>query len=101
MLELHTNIDKLKRVSRMMKVLSNQGRLLVVDLLLSHGSLTVGEIAEHADLSQSNASQHLKSLETAGVLGSERKGKSISYSISHPGIKKLMSCIGECVDCHI
>lgn len=99
MLKLKDNEDKLKRVSRMMKVLSNPGRLLVVDLLLNSSGLSVGEIAEATNLSQSNASQHLKSLEYAGVLHSERQGKTIRYSIGHRGIAKLMSCIDDCVEC--
>ena len=55
----------------MMKVLSNPGRLLVVDLLMSTEGMTVGDIAEATQLSQSNASQHLKALERAFCTPSE------------------------------
>jgi ArsR family transcriptional regulator, cadmium/lead-responsive transcriptional repressor len=96
MLELNKHPEKLKRATRVMKALSNPGRLLVVDLLLQAGPLAVNEVAERAGLTQSNASQHLKSLEDCGVLDSERDGKHIRYQIFNPGISRLMSCINEC-----
>ena len=97
MLELSQNPDKLKRVTRMMKALSNPGRLMVVDILLSEAEpLAVSEVAERAGLTQSNASQHLKALEDCGVLVSERDGKHIRYRVLNPGIYKLMGCINDC-----
>lgn len=99
MLHLQTDRSKLKKVSQMMKVLSNPGRLLVVDLLMDKTGMTVGDIAEETHLSQSNASQHLKALEQAGILYSERDGKSIRYAIGHRGIARLMVCVDDCIEC--
>ncbi len=91
--------QRLKRAAQFMKVLSHPNRMLVVDLLLDRGGLTVGTIAETLGLSQSNTSQQLKALEMAGVLRSDRQGKSILYSMDHPGIAQLMRCINACIDC--
>lgn len=90
---------KVKRISRMLKALSNPGRLAIVDLLLEKGSLPVNKIAEQSQLSQSHASQHLKQLEEIGLLISERDGKHMYYRIHNQAIPQLLACINECVDC--
>jgi DNA-binding transcriptional ArsR family regulator len=96
MLDLSDNPTKLKRVTRMMKALSNPGRLAVVDMLLGESPLAVSEVAERVGLTQSNVSQHLKALEDCGVLASARDGKHIRYQVINPGIPQLMRCINRC-----
>jgi len=48
---------------------------------LSHSSLTAGEIAERFEISKPSVSQHLKLLEHAGLIVSERRGQFIHYSL--------------------
>jgi DNA-binding transcriptional ArsR family regulator len=90
---------KVKRISRLLKALSNPGRLAIVDLLLEKQQLSVNEIAEQTQLSQSHASQHLKQLEEIGLLISERDGKHMFYHIHNQGVSQLLACINECIDC--
>jgi DNA-binding transcriptional ArsR family regulator len=48
---------------------------------LRHGSLPAGEIAAHFELSKPTISHHLKVLEAAGLVRSERRGTSIVYTL--------------------
>jgi DNA-binding transcriptional ArsR family regulator len=96
---LRNDSTKLRRVARMMKTVGHPSRLMIVELLLEKGPLPVKEIYEAVNISQSNASQHLKSLEDIGILTSERDGKNICYSIDNPTIGKLLQCVNECADC--
>src|ERR1700754_178603 len=49
---------------------------------LSESSLTAGEIAERFDMSKPALSKHLKVLENAGMVKSEKKGQFVHYSLA-------------------
>lgn len=49
---------------------------------LSEATLTAGEIAERFDMSKPALSKHLKILEQAKLITSERKGQFIEYSLA-------------------
>lgn len=92
----------------MMKVVSHPSRLMIIDLLLEKGRLSVKEIynsievqrsGDPKNMSQSNASQHLKALEDIEVLSSQRDGKNIYYQIENLMISKLLTCVNECATC--
>ena len=98
-LTLRKDASKIKRVARMLKTISNPTRLAIIDLLLERGELSVTSIYEALEIGQSNASQHLKALEDVGVLGSERRGKSIIYRIENQHVSNLLECVNECTTC--
>ena len=99
LLALRTDPVKLKGVARTLKTISHQTRLLIIELLLERGKLSVKEIYAAVNISQSNASQHLKALEDVAILGSIRDGKNIFYYIQNRNIRNLLQCINDCVDC--
>ena len=49
---------------------------------LSEASLTAGEIAERFDMSKPALSKHLKVLEHAGLVASEKKGQFVHYRLA-------------------
>jgi DNA-binding transcriptional ArsR family regulator len=53
---------------------------------LSSSSMTAGEIAERFDMSKPALSKHLKILENAKLVQSERKGQFIHYSLADPNM---------------
>ncbi|MCP9612874.1 winged helix DNA-binding protein [Coprobacter tertius] len=69
----------------------NEGMLLCV---LKEGPLTSGEIAKKLNLSQSNTSKVLRSVEMKGLilrdLG-EKDRRQMYYSVTQEGVKKLSS----------
>ena len=92
---LRSDPQKTKRVAKTMRYLGHPVRLMIVELLMEKGALPVKEIYETVGISQSNASQHLRNLELAEILNSERNGTSILYQIKHPGIRQLLRCAYE------
>lgn len=65
----------------LLKVLANQKRLEIVQLL-GHGPLSVGEMAEMLGLRQPNLSQHLMLLRQQGVVSPRREGVTVHYELS-------------------
>lgn len=64
-----------------LKVLANQKRLEIVQLL-SHGPLSVGEMAEMLGIRQPNLSQHLTLLRRPGIVRSRRDGATVHYELT-------------------
>jgi DNA-binding transcriptional ArsR family regulator len=64
----------------LLKQLSNQNRLMIMCSLIG-SELSVSELNERTDLSQSALSQHLASLRNAGLVSTRREGQTIFYSL--------------------
>ena len=69
-----------KQLAKVTKALSNPHRLEILDLL-AQGSFPVEYIAEHANMSVANASQHLQVLKKSGLVDTVRDGKYIYYEL--------------------
>ena len=71
-----------------LKALGNEQRLMILCSLLA-GPLSVGELNERVDLSQSALSQHLALLREAGLVETRREAQSIVLFVAcrsrHPG----------------
>lgn len=63
------------------KALSEESRLRILSILLE-GQMCVCEIEEGLNLTQSNASRHLKLLKDCGILEFDKKAQWTYYSIS-------------------
>lgn len=98
-LTIRKDKEKLRRIANLMKTIGHPTRLAIIDLLLEEGKLSVKGIHETVNISQSNASQHLKALENLDVLRSEREGKNIFYSIHKMPVKALLQCVNDCDEC--
>lgn len=67
--------------AKVFEALSSTPRRLILSYL-SSTSLTSGEIAERFEMSKPALSKHLKILENAGLVTSEKKGQYVHYSIA-------------------
>jgi ArsR family transcriptional regulator len=67
--------------AKMLKVLADEVRLAVVEQLLD-GPKHVAEINEHLQVEQTLLSHHLRVLREAGIVQSQRDGKSVLYRLS-------------------
>ena len=63
--------------------------------LLRHGSRAAGDIASEFDLSKPTISHHLKILESAGLVRSERRGTSIVYTLQASVLEEIASELFE------
>lgn len=79
---------------RLMKVLSNPDRLLLL-CQLSQGEKRVGELEELVGISQPTLSQQLGVLREEGLVSTRRDGKNIYYQIASPQALAVMNVLFE------
>lgn len=79
---------------RLMKVLSNPDRLLLL-CQLSEGEKRVGELEELVGIVQPTLSQQLGVLREEGLVSTRREGKNIYYQITSPQALALMGTLFE------
>ena len=75
--------------ARLMKAVGNENRLMLL-CALAGGELSVGELLERVDLSQSALSQHLAVLRREELVSTRRESQSIYYSLSSSTAGKLI-----------
>lgn len=71
------------------KALSDPARLRVLSLISERGDVCGCELVEPLGLSQPTVSHHLKVLFEAGLLGKERRGRWIHYSVNSEAVEGL------------
>lgn len=74
------------------KAISDETRRKILDLLKDK-DMTVGQIAEHFNISQPSISQHLAILKNSGLIESSRDGKYIIYSLNLTIFQELLGWI--------
>ena len=91
------------KMAESFKALSNPNRLLIFQRLLtccepgslcstdSLNGLCVGELGEHLDVAPSTLSHHIKELQRAGLIKTQRKGKNIECCVDTENIQKLIN----------
>jgi DNA-binding transcriptional ArsR family regulator len=90
---------EINRAVTALAALAQQSRLEVFRLLVRHApqGLPAGEIAQQLNVPPATLSFHLKELSHAGLIGSQRRGRSIIYAVDVAGISALMAFLTE--DC--
>ena len=92
------DIDILRRsadeASRLMKVLSNPDRLLLL-CQLALGEKRVGELEELVGIVQPTLSQQLGVLRDENLVSTRREGKNIYYQIASPQALAVMNVLYE------
>ena len=102
--EAQMDLEALRRSAdsacRLMKVLSNPDRLLLL-CQLSQGECCVGDLEQRLGIRQPTLSQQLGALRADGVVSTRREGKNIYYAIAEPRVLHLLQtlhdlfCAGE------
>lgn len=77
-----------------LKALGNEQRLMILCSLLAE-PLSVGELNERVDLSQSALSQHLALLREAGLVETRREAQSIYYSLPAGPVMQVMAVLQD------
>ena len=75
----------------MFNALSHPLRLRIVDRLITAGTATPNELADHFGESQQNVSKHLKTLAHAGLVNRRKDGSSALYSIRDDAIADIVA----------
>jgi ArsR family transcriptional regulator len=78
------------------KAMAHPTRLLIIDELAKH-ERCVGELTDMVGADTSTVSKHLLVLKNAGLIGDEKRGKMVFYTLSCSCIPKFISCIESVV----
>ncbi len=77
-----------------LKLLANEKRLLILCFLAAR-EMTVGELADAVELSQSALSQHLAKLRTDGLVAFRRTSQTLHYRIAEKRTLQLLQALKE------
>jgi DNA-binding transcriptional ArsR family regulator len=80
-------------VARVMNLLGNENRLLILCYLMMHKEMKVGDIVDAVKLSQSALSQHLTKLREEGLVEFRRESQTLYYRIADPRVSKLIKVL--------
>jgi len=80
--------------ARVFKVLGDPNRLRIIELL-KDGERCQCEIIPLLDQSQSTVSRHLRLLEEAGLIQSERNGNRMLYQVVDEGVFKIVDSLDD------
>ena len=89
--ELRASADQ---ACRLMKVLSNPDRLLLL-CQLAQGEARVGELEQQVGVNQPTLSQQLGVLRDEGLVTTRRDGKAIYYRIDSPQAQAVMHTLHQ------
>lgn len=87
-------LENARDVAGILKQLSNPYRLMIL-CCLSDSELTVGDLNQRIDLSQSALSQHLAKLRESNIVSTRRASQTIFYQIANPKIEELLRVLQE------
>lgn len=85
-------VDNADSVAQFLSAIGNEKRFAIMCHLL-HGELSVGEIAQKVELSQSALSQHLAKLRGTGLVATRRDRQMIFYSCSSADVFQVMQTL--------
>lgn len=80
--------------ARVLKAMSDENRLRVIDLLKER-EYNASELLEEMDFGQSTLSHHMKILLNADVVNSRKNGKWTLYSLNKETFARISEWIGE------
>jgi ArsR family transcriptional regulator, virulence genes transcriptional regulator len=92
--ELNRLIPKALEAAETLKALAHETRLLAV-CFIGEGEKSVQEMEEFLGTTQSNVSQHLARLKSAGILQSRRQGKQVFYGAASREIFSLVKTLQQ------
>ncbi len=87
-------LTQASKACEMLKVLSHEGRLLILCLLID-GEKTVTEIEQATAIAQATVSQHMSRLRLEGMVKTRRDGRRIFYQISDKNVSALIGTLHQ------
>lgn len=94
-MKLEAFIDKTEQASKLLKLLANEKRLLILCKLSEVEESSVSDLSHHIGLSQSALSQHLAKMREQDLVATRREAQTIFYRIDNPAIVKIMETLRD------
>lgn len=86
---------KAAEAAAMLKLLANENRLLILCQLALNREMSVGDLGDAVDLSQSALSQHLAKMRDEGLVATRREAQTIFYRIADDNAKRLLMLLKD------
>lgn len=83
------------QAARLLKLIANERRLLILCRLVEKDEMNVGQLAEAVGLAQSALSQHLARMREDGLVTFRRESQTVWYRIADPSAQKLLQTMHE------
>ncbi len=81
--------------ARLLRLIANEKRLLVLCHLVGAGEMNVGDLATVVGLSQSALSQHLAKLRQDGLVATRREAQTIHYRLADAKAARVLELLHE------
>ncbi len=81
--------------ARMLKLIGNENRLLILCSLIARGEMKVGDLVKAIGLSQSALSQHLALLRADGLIEFRRELQTLYYRVSDPRAARILKLLKD------
>lgn len=93
--DIHNLAEQASEAARMLKMVANERRLLVLCKLAEAGEMTVGDLANAVGLSQSALSQHLSLMRESGIVAYRRESQTLHYMIADPRVSQILATLRD------
>jgi len=87
--------DKAVEAAEFLKLLANPQRLLILCRLVAQREMSVGQLEEAVELSQSALSQHLAKLRDDGLVATRREAQTIHYRIADKNVQRVLALLKD------
>lgn len=87
--------DKAAEAARLLRLLANEKRLLILCLLIARGEMDVTSLAAEVELSQSALSQHLAKLREDGLVAFRRESQTLHYRLEDPRAARVLTTLKD------
>jgi DNA-binding transcriptional ArsR family regulator len=93
--EIDAIVGCAQEAARLLKLLANEKRLVILCFLATCGEMPVGALAEALSLSQSALSQHLAKLRRDGLVQFRRESQTLHYRLADPRAVRVLVVLKE------
>lgn len=90
-------INEKERTSKLLAAISNPIRFEITFLIGMQGSLNVGQVADHFNISRPAISNHLRILREAEIVDAEKSGQEVYYSLNNQYLENELTAILEMI----
>ncbi len=87
--------EKAAQAARLLRLLANENRLLLLCHLVAEGEMGVGTLAEAVGLSQPALSQHLAMLREDGLVATRREAQAVLYRLADPKAARVLALLRD------
>jgi len=86
---------KAAQAARLLRLLANEKRLLLVCHLVAESEMSVGALADAVDLSQPALSQHLSLLREDGLVATRKEAQTVFYRLADQKVARLLRLLRD------